>query len=188
MRRGCNKAQQCGAPTKGHILHPRELAQFRGHELAALAAGHRHSAAVLDNGQVHSWGRNSSGQLGLGIGGDDAQPQGVTAFDGSPRVRSAALGYQHSLFVDISGSLWGAGDNSRGQLGLGTLIQGAWAETPQPMQPMPVFLVKSELKQRVRAFTTCLLHLKYEHSLLLYLKYEHFRVLYCFISNKIISW
>ncbi|MGB1017115.1 MAG: RCC1 domain-containing protein, partial [Nannocystaceae bacterium] len=35
-------------------------------DVTMLAAGDQHSCALLDNGAVHCWGRNTSGQLGLG--------------------------------------------------------------------------------------------------------------------------
>src|SRR5215469_7415847 len=47
----------------------------------------------------------------------------------TPVVTQIATGQDHSLFVMSDGSLWGMGDNSYGEIGLGTTITGANAPT-----------------------------------------------------------
>lgn len=42
---------------------------------------------------------------------------------GRAEVVSAALGDQHSLFLDSAGGLWTCGENKEGQCGLGTPIE-----------------------------------------------------------------
>ena len=105
------------------ILHPKELKEFRGKEVESLAAGHKTSCAILKNGEVYSWGQNTSGQLGLSLQGDIEPPKQMEAFHGQPRVAAAALGKSHSLFLDCKGSIWGTGENKHGQLGLGTVTE-----------------------------------------------------------------
>lgn len=99
-----------------------------GRAAVSIAAGESHTCAILDDGSVACWGENMSGQLGRG----DA----VTSWGGSPgqmgaslgRVnlgagviaKALSLGTNHScaLLSDDTVKCWG--DNSHGQLGIGS--------------------------------------------------------------------
>jgi len=76
------------------------------------------SLAVLQNGDVWSWGFNHQGQLGR-----PAQPaqNAAAALHGLPAIASLACGSAHALALDQSGSVWSWGANQAGQLGHGTL-------------------------------------------------------------------
>jgi len=96
--------------------------------VSALAAGGRHTCALLDDGRVKCWGDNGNGQLGLGDAnhrGDDPGEMGdaLPAVDlgTGRRALSIAAGGTHTCAVLDDGSVkcWGA--NTRGQLGLGDL-------------------------------------------------------------------
>ncbi len=85
-----------------------------------------HTLFVKDDGTVWAWGRNESGQLG--IGSADANPHqtpvqiGALVFndtlDGNKAVAVAA-GSNFSLVLRKDGSVWAWGDNTYGQLGTG---------------------------------------------------------------------
>lgn len=83
-----------------------------------LAAMQTVNLAVLENGEVWSWGFNHQGQLGR-----TAQPAQNSAarLEGLPAIASLACGSTHALALDQSGGVWSWGGNQAGQLGHGTL-------------------------------------------------------------------
>ena len=92
--------------------------------LSALAGGASHSLALLDNGEVYSWGSNSSGQLGDGGSSTyRASPSLVSTLAGPVRVaqteRTIAAGNAHSLAVLSDGRIAAWGADTHGQLGNG---------------------------------------------------------------------
>lgn len=54
-----------------------------------VAAGGRHSLALLENGTVRAWGSNSLGRLGNGTAADSAVPVQVARYSRLPRPRRA---------------------------------------------------------------------------------------------------
>ncbi len=83
----------------------------------AIAAGDRHSMALLSNGQIRAWGANESGQLGDGTNNQRRVPTTITTLNGMTRI---AAGGSHSLAIKFDGTAWGWGANGFGQLGIGT--------------------------------------------------------------------
>lgn len=47
----------------------------------------------------------------------------VESFVGRHSIKGCALGHQHTLFLDDTGSIWGCGENKEGQCGLGTSLE-----------------------------------------------------------------
>lgn len=92
----------------------------------AISGGSRHSCAILDNGAVKCWGRNDSGQLGLGDmddRGDGAGEMGDTLSTvnlGTGRTAKRLVsgsGHNCAILDNNSVKCWGL--NTAGQLGLG---------------------------------------------------------------------
>ncbi|RSS60515.1 hypothetical protein EF912_09805 [Streptomyces sp. WAC07061] len=101
--------------------------------VVAIAAGCDHSLALLSNGTVRAWGDNSTGQLGNGsTGGTSSTPVTVVspANPGSPLTGVQAIdgGLSHSVALLSNGTVRAWGDNSKGQLGNGSV--GGASPTP----------------------------------------------------------
>ncbi|XP_054809161.1 ultraviolet-B receptor UVR8 [Prosopis cineraria] len=87
--------------------------------ISSLACGGAHVMALTSGGKVLTWGRGSSGQLGLGeVVSYALNPKPVTSLDDYFITRVSA-GWSHSAFVSDSGCLFTCGDGSFGQLGHG---------------------------------------------------------------------
>lgn len=87
-------------------------------DAVALVAGQRHACALREQGDVVCWGRNSSGELGIGMTSTSALlPLRVPSLEG---VRSVSSRVAHTCAVQGDGTARCWGDNSRGQLGDGT--------------------------------------------------------------------
>ena len=100
-----------------------------GRTAVAIAAGARHTCAVLDNGQLKCWGHNAGGQLGLGDTanrGDGPGEMGdnLPAVDlGTGRTAvSVTTGQEYTCAVLDDGSVKCWGGNSQGRLGLGDTV------------------------------------------------------------------
>lgn len=75
------------------------------------------------DGQLFTWGQNTSGQLGLGKGEPSKLfPQPLKSLAGIPLAKITAGG-DHSFALSLSGAVFGWGKNKAGQLGLND-IQG----------------------------------------------------------------
>lgn len=89
----------------------------------ALAAGQRHACALREQGDVVCWGRNSSGELGIGMVSTSAPlPLTVASLDGVSSI-SSRVGHTCAVLRDGDARCWG--DNSRGQVGDGTTADRA---------------------------------------------------------------
>ena len=83
-----------------------------------VAVGSGYTIALKNNGTLWAWGDNAEGQIGLGssITGANTPTQVGSATDWAS---IAAGGHSHSVAQTTTGDLYGWGDNSVGQLGLG---------------------------------------------------------------------
>jgi len=87
--------------------------------VTSVSAGWSHTAAIMEDGSLWSWGQNGSGQLGNGEQSelDTPNPTPVRIMDG---VIAVSAGDAHTMAITEDGRLWAWGDNSFGQLGDGT--------------------------------------------------------------------
>ncbi|KAL5669633.1 hypothetical protein ACJX0J_021854, partial [Zea mays] len=113
---GLNDFGQLGIGTSvTHMLEPVEISGF--HErVVEVSAGNHHSCAVTADGKLFVWGRNSGGQLGLGKGAGKvvSTPTKVDCLT-DLRVKTVALGSEHSIAVTEEGEVlsWGAAGSGR---------------------------------------------------------------------------
>lgn len=84
-----------------------------------VAAGGLHTLAIRNGGTLWSWGANSEGQLGDGIGLDVAFPTRVGA---DSTWIGISAGDNHSAGLKADNSLWTWGLNANGQLGNGRTV------------------------------------------------------------------
>jgi alpha-tubulin suppressor-like RCC1 family protein len=104
-----------------------------GVSFVSLAFAQNASIALDASGRVWGWGDNASGQLCLGITGDDTDGDGADDFDNADRhvpvqapeidqVVAVARGFNHTLLLRADGTVWACGRNTNGQLGDGSTI------------------------------------------------------------------
>ncbi|NTU98722.1 RCC1 repeat-containing protein [Candidatus Falkowbacteria bacterium] len=94
----------------------------------SVAAGARHSLAVLSDGSIAAWGFNNLGQLGDNSIVDKKNPVQVLDYSGTSTfagAASVAAGSRHSLALKSDGTVWAWGLNSSGQLGDNTFTDKA---------------------------------------------------------------
>lgn len=84
--------------------------------VVSVAAGGRHSLALIANGKVDAWGFNENGQLGNGGTSTSSTPVEVS---GLSDAKAIAAGGAYSLALTTSGTVESWGDNESGQLGTG---------------------------------------------------------------------
>lgn len=96
---------------------PRNVLGMSG--IVAIQAGQDFSLALHQNGTLYAWGRNNSGQLGIGSTAQTNRPVRVLNLTG---VWAIATGREHCLGLKSDGSVWAWGYNASGQLGNGTAI------------------------------------------------------------------
>lgn len=85
-----------------------------------IAAGTGHSLLIDASGNVWAWGANDHGQLGDSSTTDSNVPVAVYGLEGI-HIEQVAIGDNHSVALDIDGNVWVWGDNSKHQLGDGTV-------------------------------------------------------------------
>ena len=108
----------------------------RGTRVIQLAAGQRHTCALMDTGTVRCWGDNGNGQLGYGrfrTIGDDEPPSSAGDVDvagSGSRVIQVVTGAFHTCALMDTGAVrcWGLGES--GQLGYGDTAKIGNDEVP----------------------------------------------------------
>jgi X-linked retinitis pigmentosa GTPase regulator len=91
-----------------------DLASFRATE---IACGWGHTAAVMDNGKVFTWGVGDYGALGISECLTQWRPVQVNLKE---HIQNVSCGTRHTAFVDSKGKLFMCGAGDAGQLGLGS--------------------------------------------------------------------
>jgi len=96
--------------------------------IVQVACGDAHSLALSDKGQVYGWGYTNSGQLGLGITGDNFDPSANATLQvkepklierlNNMRIKEIFSGSTFSLFLNEKKELYGCGLNDYNQLGI----------------------------------------------------------------------
>lgn len=90
-----------------------------GGNAAELALGSIHSCALTLDGEVHCWGSNEVGQLGVGSN-IQGRPAPLLVVDLGPGVKAIAAGTFHSCALTAAGGVKCWGQNGAHELGDGT--------------------------------------------------------------------
>jgi len=96
-------------------------------DIAMLTSEGQHSMALAGDGTVWGWGQNGSGQLGIGtLGADIALPVRVrqNSTEIMAGIEAVSTSSQRTYFIKEDGTVWGAGSNSNGELGIGQIYGG----------------------------------------------------------------
>lgn len=91
-----------------------------GGPVKQIAAGGRHTCALLESGKVRCWGRGDLGALGYGNKetiGDDEPPESAGDVDVGGAVVELSTGWTHTCALLQSGSVRCWGNGTSGQLG-----------------------------------------------------------------------
>jgi alpha-tubulin suppressor-like RCC1 family protein len=96
--------------------------------VVSVAAGGKHSLALLSNGTAMGWGANLYGQL---CNGTVTRTDVPVAMSGVNEPSEIAAGSSHTLVLLENGAVVACGENNLGQLGHGTIGHGG--PTPVPV-------------------------------------------------------
>ncbi|KAM3361116.1 PH, RCC1 and FYVE domains-containing protein 1-like isoform X1 [Capsicum galapagoense] len=107
--------------TRADVLVPRPLESSVVLDVHHIACGVKHAALVTRQGEIFTWGEESGGRLGHGVGKDVTQPRFVESLSFCS-IDFVACGEFHSCAVTMAGELytWGDGTHNAGLLGNGT--------------------------------------------------------------------
>ncbi|KAK3004366.1 hypothetical protein RJ639_019175, partial [Escallonia herrerae] len=102
---------------------PKALESTMVLDVHSIACGSRHAVLVSKQGEVFSWGEDSGGRLGHGIGADVSHPKLIDTLSGM-NIEMVACGEYHTCAVTLSGDLytWGDGAYNTGMLGHGSEV------------------------------------------------------------------
>lgn len=112
---GANAAGQLGSGDTQATNNPKKVV---GLTVKDTAAGNVHTCALKEDGSVSCWGRNNEGQLGNNSIKPSLTPIATAAL-GMPAEQIVA-GDAHTCALLRNGTMKCWGDNSKGQLGIGT--------------------------------------------------------------------
>ena len=120
---GGNNYGQIGDGTTSDAMVPVDItSQFglpAGKKIVDVFAAYESSFAIDSDGQLYAWGRNNSGQLGLGDTTDQSEPTKLTySFNG--KIVNLATD-SHTLVVTDTGHVYAWGLNDHGQIGNDTV-------------------------------------------------------------------
>ena len=89
-----------------------------GTDWKSVACGYGHTIGIKNTGAMWLWGRNESGQLGVGDTTNRSSP--VSPAGGGTNWAMASAGFSHTAAIKTDGTLWTWGSNTHGQLGIGS--------------------------------------------------------------------
>ena len=126
---GANNRGQVGDGTNQTRPIPTSLALPSGEQAANIAAGPRFGLLLTASGKVYAWGDNRHGELGIGTVTSGSWSPVPVAMPPGTTVTSISAGPGHATAVTNDGLLYAWGENSFGELGIGSFT--AFEPLPQ---------------------------------------------------------
>ncbi|WP_419867961.1 RCC1 domain-containing protein [Chryseobacterium sp. CT-SW4] len=112
-----------------------------GQPAVDVSAGYQHGAAVLENGDLYTWGYNTNGQTCQGVtSGYTMTPKKVTIPNNENVIRVEA-GYRNTLILTASGKVYTCGRNTYG-LNANGLTSGTVLSNPTQITALDSQVVK----------------------------------------------
>ncbi|KAG8454246.1 hypothetical protein GDO86_000766 [Hymenochirus boettgeri] len=107
---------------KGNTNSLEQIGSLETHTIVDISCGANHSVAVCDEGNVFTWGDGSKGQLGTGkFPLKNMTPKKITGLFNT-KILQVSCGNFHTISLSEDGRVFSWGQNTNGQLGLGTQI------------------------------------------------------------------
>lgn len=116
---GDNAEGQLGDRTRQSRTNAQPVFSSLEAEVVEISGGSQHTCARGADGSAWCWGDNSRGQLGLGINKKRKKKPFQVSEIGYD-VASIAAGADHTCALTTGGEAWCWGDNTHGQLGIGS--------------------------------------------------------------------
>ena len=124
----------------------------------SVSVGATHSCGVLISGKVSCWGSNASGEIGVGVAGDEVKTP--TEVVGVTRALKVSAGLDHTCALMQGGGVKCWGGNRTGQLGDGSTRDSSFAVSvhgfgvdESGLYVAPVFPPSLKVKPLANGFT-----------------------------------
>lgn len=133
---GANDSNELGRSGKRSVFQ--RLDALEGFKIIDMAIGDGYSILVASDGRCISWGKNESGQLGLGEGERQCvvKPKPVSVL--REGVLQVSCGLAHTVVLTKSCNVYSFGANRKGQLGDGQVASSALPRMIPQLHHRPV--------------------------------------------------
>lgn len=120
---GNNRFGQLGNGTVSELYTriPQRIEIEENIKFKKISGGCDSNLALDKEGNIWSWGRNVSGELGDGTTTDSYVPKKIQ-IEGNVKFKEIKKGTWYSMAIDEEGNIWSWGRNGLGQLGDGTTV------------------------------------------------------------------
>jgi alpha-tubulin suppressor-like RCC1 family protein len=106
--------------------------------ITVIKCGAYHTMALTQSGEVYTWGSNYLGQIGFGDNKMNLIPTKVKGLDEN-EIKMISCGFNHSMALTESGSVYSWGYNRFGQLGFGNK---KYSNTPKQIEMKDIIIDK----------------------------------------------
>ncbi|KAH7278303.1 hypothetical protein KP509_38G035100 [Ceratopteris richardii] len=118
---GWSKYGQLGHGDHEDHLVPHHVAYLKSHRIVQVSGGWRHTMALDDQGNLHGWGWNKFGQVGVGNNLDQNSPQ-LVKFPNDEKISYVSCGWRHTVAISTKYNVFSWGRGTSGQLGHGDTL------------------------------------------------------------------